>query len=270
MAERSPQVASSASGVLSRSAGPSAALQAVSRVADEFGDAEIEPGISMQEALSDPNTRAQAARWRSGPEPRRATAILARMMQSLQSVRPSWTEALVAGELPVAEPLPVRRAGSSEALSWWRSSMNFCLFSTWGLRRSWRTWCLVAVILIFPKVLALLLTLVVRMVFRAGLVVIGRFFSEMGRECQGVLHQFAVASTAVENWFVDMVDGVILLPQQQQATFGDGMQTPSSSSPSTSQNMGACPQPSTPWPFFTTILLLVDLALHHRHRGGAV
>ena len=140
MAESSPQVASSASGVLSRSAGPSAALQAVSRVADEFGDAEIEPGISMQEALSDPNTRAQAARWRSGPEPRRATAILARMMQSLQSVRPSWTQALVAGELPVAEPLPVRRAGSSEALSWWRSSMNFCLFSTWGLRRSWRTW----------------------------------------------------------------------------------------------------------------------------------
>ena len=119
----------------------------------------------MQEALSDPSTRAQAARWRSGPEPRRATAILARMMQSLQSVRPSWTQALVAGEPPVAEPLPVRRAGGADALSWWRSSVNFCLYSTWGLRRSWRTWCLVAVILVFPKVLALMLTLIVRMVF---------------------------------------------------------------------------------------------------------
>ena len=224
----------------------------------------------MQEALSDPSTRAQAARWRSGTEPRRATAILARMMQSLQSVRPSWTQALVAGEPPVAEPLPVRRAGGSEALSWWRSSVNFCFFSTWGLRRSWRTWCLVAVILVFPKVLALLLTLVVRMVFRAGLVVIGRFFSEMGQQCSGVLHHFAVASTAMEDWFVDMVDGVISLPQQQ-AAFGDSMQaTSSSSSPSTSQNMGACPQPSTPWPFFSTILVLIDLALHHRHRGGAV
>ena len=71
------------------------------------------------EALSDPSARAQAARWRSGPEPRRATAILARMMQSLQSVRPSWTQA----EPPVAELLPVRRAGSCEALSWWRSSI---------------------------------------------------------------------------------------------------------------------------------------------------
>lgn len=88
------------------------AVQADARVTEELGTAEIEPGGSTQEALNDPSTRAQAARWRSGSEGRRATAILVSMLESLQSIRPAWTMA-GGGDPPLAEPLPVRRAASA-------------------------------------------------------------------------------------------------------------------------------------------------------------
>ena len=70
------------------------AVQADARVTEELGTAEIEPGVSTQEALNDPSTRAQATRWRSGSEGRRATAILASiMLESLHSIWPAWTMA---------------------------------------------------------------------------------------------------------------------------------------------------------------------------------
>ena len=44
-----------------------AAVRAVTQAAEACEGMEVEPGISMNEALLDPVHRAQAARWRNGP-----------------------------------------------------------------------------------------------------------------------------------------------------------------------------------------------------------
>lgn len=62
-------------------------MQAVARAEQACGEMEVEPGVSMRAALRDPGARAQAARWRSGSEPRRVTAVLARMYPWLNQRR---------------------------------------------------------------------------------------------------------------------------------------------------------------------------------------
>lgn len=80
-------------------------VQVVQKASEMCGDAEVEPGVSMNEALMDPKMRASAAKWRSGNETRRITALCARLMNGLSSIKPAWLEGLSDGR---AEPQPVR------------------------------------------------------------------------------------------------------------------------------------------------------------------
>ena len=65
-----------------------AMVEVVKRATATFGDDEVEPGVSMNEALCDPKLRASAAKWRSGSETRRVTALCARLLNGLQNIKP--------------------------------------------------------------------------------------------------------------------------------------------------------------------------------------
>ena len=251
---------------------PLVAMQAVARAEQACADLEVEPGVSMRAALQDPGTRAQAARWRSGSEPRRVTAILARMLQSLQRIRPGWGCEERTVEMPVAEPLPVRPqpAQPSAGSFGWRSVLRLpnCLATVKGY---WRTMAFVVLAVMFPKVFAMLATLVIRLLCRAVLVLLGRVASEIGRELHTALMQFSYASSTVEEWLVAMADEMMgfshPLPGVQH--FTPPVSSPSSSTTSQDGSFGVCPQHSSPWQFLTTILVIIDIMLHRRPWGGA-
>ena len=129
-AKAAPKPQPSPAGVEDRGAS-SAAVEAVARATEACASMEVEPGVSMGEALHDPIHRAQAARWRTGSEPRRVAAILARMMQALQVIRPAWTNSSSSNQdPPVAEPLPVRRVAPVPTLSV-SSSTTLANTSSW-------------------------------------------------------------------------------------------------------------------------------------------
>ena len=79
------------------------------------------------------------------------------------------------------------------------------------------------------------------------------------------------ASNMLEEWVLLTLEGLISAPAPQQVP----VPMSSSSSPTSSFQVqgegacGTCPPPSPPWNFLTGALVVVDIALHRRHRGGA-
>ena len=248
-----------------------AAVRAVKQAAEACEGMEVEPGVSMNEALLDPVHRAQAARWRSGPEHRKVAAILARMMQALHGIRPAWISSPGSQNPPVAEPLPVRRAPTPGSHGLLPAGVKWCLQKIRALSYGWKTWCLIMLLLIFPKVLASMLTLIVRLCVRAGFALVARLMNEVGREMHGLVLHMTQASNMLEEWVLLTLEGLISPPAPQQVP----VPLSSSSSPTSSFQVhgegacGTCPPPCPPWNFLTAALVVVDLALHRRHRGGA-
>ena len=86
----------------------------VAQATQEFGSYEVEPGVSMEQLLSDPSMRTAASRWRPTSEPRKIAALFARLLNGLGGIRPRPT-------VPQAvEALPLR-SGARQSLheSWW-------------------------------------------------------------------------------------------------------------------------------------------------------
>ena len=61
---------------------------AMTQAAVALGDEEIAQGLTAAQVLEDTAATNSATRWRSGPESRRLTAVLARLRQGLSSVLP--------------------------------------------------------------------------------------------------------------------------------------------------------------------------------------
>ena len=125
-------------------------------------------------AMPDPAFRAQAARWRSGDEGRKFSAVLARFLNGLSTLRPGW-QAEVAGssDPPEVTPLPLTRKtlGNYEPALWWRRWTDVKRF----FLVHWRAMWVLLVILCFPKLVATCLAVFLRMVVR--LLVGGESFS---------------------------------------------------------------------------------------------
>ena len=148
---------------LSLQTAPRATSSKQRRVAEAHGSQEVEPGISMEQALQSPALRANAGRWRGGTETRRVTALLARLMNGLQSIKPSWLDGSRPGGPSLVEALPLRPSrveapvtsswsGGLMRMVWQRVCMNW-----------WRTLLLTLVILCFPKLTAMVITWVLRL-----------------------------------------------------------------------------------------------------------
>ena len=152
-----------------------AAFKAVEQAGSHLGAATLDNGLTAEEVLSNPANRAVAARWRSGSMPRRITAALARAMQSLQEWSPSG--ALPAGRPAAAEPLPVRGSRGTPAAP--SSTVQLWPLPWWVPRVTFRTGVLLLVLLLFPRVVALVFALVFRLLSRAAVSFLANVFLEI-------------------------------------------------------------------------------------------
>ena len=180
----------------------------VAQAAQEFGSYEVEPGVSMEQLLSDPSMRTAASRWRPTSEPRKIAALFARMLNGLGGIRPRWLEGLAPTAPPAVEALPLRSgAGQSLHESWW-------IRLPWSvgqrmLRCRWRTLVLAALVVCFPKVVALVVTTIMRLLVRAMWAIIARVVAELGREVHGMTLQLSMATSAVETSLVNFVEEML-------------------------------------------------------------
>ena len=142
-----------------------AVYEAVETAAQGLHTQAVGNGKSGADMLQCPENRAVAARWRSGDPGRRVTAALARAMQALQEWAGGPQRAQASTALPgPADPLPVRRnvvaATARSPSSWFSGLRNF----------RWRTLAVVLAVFLFPRVWALLVALLVRLISRAVLI----------------------------------------------------------------------------------------------------
>ena len=178
------------------------------RVAEAHGSQEVEPGISMEQALQSPALRANAGRWRGGTETRRVTALLARLMNGLQSIKPSWLDGSRPGGPSLVEALPLRPSrveapvtsswsGGLMRMVWQRVCMNW-----------WRTLLLTLVILCFPKLTAMVITLVLRLAISFVKALLWQILAEVGKELKTLCLQMSQASSSFEFMVVEALEGL--------------------------------------------------------------
>lgn len=265
----SAAVGRSASGPTDGSLGapPCGVLETVRRAAAEHGDQEVEPGVSMVAALGDPSLRANAGRWRGGTETRRVTALLARLMNGLHSIKPSWLEGPHHdGEPLVGEALPVRisQHGPDVPPAWYAKLLRW-LWKECLLNR-WRTLVLTLVMLLFPRLTAMLVTAVVRLVIRACMAMVMRIVLELGKELRALCVQMSHASSSVEEILVGYVEDAFALSPAPVPTPAP---SPGQFPPEMLHLQPGAPPAPHPFHWVSSLLLLVDIFLRVRPMAGA-
>lgn len=257
-------------------AGPSAVsgtapvVDVISKVTSTFGHEEVEPGVSMEETLADPKLRASAAKWRSGSDGRRATALLARLLNGIHSIKPSWLDGSPAVEPQPVRTLPVREAihGPPAPQARWKTLWHW----VWSRYGFW-TLGLGLLIVVFPKIFALVVTAIMRLLVRAILALLGRMVAELGRELKEMVMQVSLATSSTEEVVLQYMDELMAMgssPSPSPVVPTSPSSSTASSLSASSQSLPPCsPNPNPPWSFLSCLLLVLDLFLRLRPMGGA-
>ena len=241
-------------------------LAVVTQAAGQLGTEEVS-------ALSDPRFRDQAARWRSGSESRRISAAFARLINSLHMIRPGWLKPApvrAPDEPPVTDAIPMNSDRTTQAsagsaawnLSWFMKGAELC--AGWCMAH-WRTLMVALLCLAFPRLVALLVAALIRMVIRACAAVVFRVIQEVWNEFKVGVQQISLASTSIEQMLLDQLEGLLMDSTSSQLPIS------MNPSPLPAQFRGN-PPPSPPWAFFSTLLLLLLVALQllpYIRTGGA-
>ena len=230
-------------------------LAAVNSAAQSLGQTPVSGQLSAAQVLSDPPSRQAAARWRSGDTARRVTAALAKVSQLLQE----WVvpHSPPTGAPAVAQPRPVRPANHRDtaradnvagaAVRW--------LPSLPRLRVDWRLLLLLTVVLLFPRVVALSVALVVRLVLRA----VGNLFASLVKE---LYTQALLTSAELESQLVDWLQEQMgMAPPAVPAQLPPPGGAPTAAAPPPS----SLPTRPAEW---ATIVLLNLFNLRQRALGG--
>lgn len=128
---------------------------------------------------------------------------------------------------------------------------------------------LVAVIVCFPKVVALVVTTIMRLLVRAVWAIIARVIAELGREVHGMTLQLSMATAAVETSLIDFVDDM-LGNEGPTTSLHSSRNPPEGHSRQIESSMQHCPVPNAalpPWAIFHSLLLLADMLLRARALG---
>ena len=184
---------------------------ALQQAATQLGTEEVEPGLSPAEVLADSSSRTAASRWRSGSGARRFTAVLARMLTLLDGLRPEGAgRALPQHGPPPAEPRPLRggtpRRGTSLEETGWPRLVCTCVANLLRRLRFWRTWTALLVVAFCPRLVALAMSLLIRLLCRAIMLVTGRLVRELWLEAKlGVTHA-SLAFAELELQLVELLE----------------------------------------------------------------
>ncbi|CAE7920809.1 unnamed protein product, partial [Symbiodinium necroappetens] len=237
-----------------------AIMTAVGSAADQLGTAEVDAGRTAAEILGDEASRASAARWRSGSVHRRLTATLARLMTSLQQ----WTSLTPAaprqGTLAPVQPRPLRAAPSSSPSlqtpaqargPWGSASLN------WHRAWWWGTLALLVMMCLFPRIVALFVAMVVRLVLRGCFVLASHVIKELCAQT------FTLAGE-LEAHMVDWLSGQLSLRTAQPQLPPNFAVPPAGHDPHNNNNNFAGPPaqvalPARPLDFVTWVLLACNI-----------
>ena len=245
-----PSVPLAASLPAAGSSGPGI-LEEIATTLRQEGAARVEKGPfegrPLSEAVQDEAFCQQAGRWRS-QSPRQKFVTLVARMASLFRI---W---------------PQRSPGRA---FWWQ------LWSRWR-GRSWAWYALPFLALCFPRLSALLIVTVLRVLIRAIFILVARMCIEVWTETADVVSLAQQATAAVESHLVALFEAQVLGRPSWQWTAPQSLWSPPAPEPSRPVNqpthahadfLGLQPPPSPPCAVPT--LLLLALPWFRRARGEA-
>ncbi len=191
---------------LSRPAG--VLVDAVSQAASKIQAGAVADGMTAEEIFADPEARERASRWRGGNASRKITAAFARLLNALHTMKAARISQ-DAGQPPVTEVLPVRGVVQgpqrADSLTTFRVQLvkriRGSILKTW-----WVTMVMVALVILFPKAVAAMCTVLVKLVIRAMVAVFSRLLQEFWVELRHVLHQAFFAVAEIEDGVVSVLE----------------------------------------------------------------
>ena len=225
-------------------------LNAVDQAAAQLGDTEIDSGLTAPEILADPQTRESASRWRAGNAPRRVTSALARLTTSLKSWMQgssSTTSATSTSLLAPTRARPLLQSGRPTDPV--EPPSHLMVLYTWFRAARWRTGLAALSVLMFPKVVALIIALIIRLWVRATMALL----THVGREL--FLQIMSAASDIEDNlvsWLTQQLGGQSA-PAPSYLTDGATLHT---SPPATTPTAAL---PARPFDLVTVVLLVWNL-----------
>eukprot|EP00435_Cladocopium_sp_Y103_P035485 s3152_g9.t1 len=165
-------------------------------------------GSSLAQALHDPEFVERASRWRGGNYGRQVASVLAKVAKYLRIVKPEILEsASTACALQPVRPLPLGSAAA--APTWWTLAQRRLADSLprLGSNRSWFMWWgMTLVILLYPRMVAAILVLVLRLCLRALALVLGRLIAELWSEARSCIWTALQSSWVLEDHLVSWLD----------------------------------------------------------------
>ena len=231
----------------------------MTQAAVALGDEEISQGLTAAQVLEDTAATNSASRWRSGPESRRLTAVLARLRQGLSAVLPGLDSLGNSGAAaPPLQPVHARplrggvaTAEAASTSSSWRSRLSWL-----SSRLNFRTLGLLLMVIMFPRLLAFLVAMGVRLV--ASLLV--RLSSRIIRE---LVMQIALLAADVESQVIDWLYNAWLEAQAPTTVVLPLSSSPSPPAPSvtspTPPQTVTVALPARPMDYLTLFLLLLQV-----------
>ena len=165
-------------------------------------------GTPLSQALTDPAFVASAARWRGGEPGKRIGAAMAKIMKAVREVRPGTeVRASTVPEPPVAHPVPLghnaAEMGHTPSL---KSKLKEFVWR-WSPRMSWTSGLvLVTLAVVFPKLAASIVILIIRLLMRAIGVLLARFCGEVYREVSGLAWSALQATWVWEDVLVQQLE----------------------------------------------------------------
>ena len=236
-------------------------LAAVQAAAGELGEAPVAGNLSSAQVLQDESTRLSASRWRAGDPRRRFTAALAKVRLALQEWARGPASAAMRRQHGPVEPLPVRPPNGNARAPPTSSTTSW---TTWLQRLprpgfTWKWWVVAALVLLFPRLVALCAALAVRLVLRALVSLTTHLVKEVYN--QALLITADMEEQAM-SWLQLQLGFETAPPLQLPDQAAAAMAAPAQPGPPAT----TAPHPTRPMDWATLILLILNL--RRAHGGG--
>ena len=171
-------------------------LNAVNEAAATLGDQPVVSGLTPAQVLADLSQREMAAKWCAGSSVRRLTSVLARMVQSLQAYGGAREAPGPQPRQPMlVETRPLRPNRQDAALSGSAGSASWLRWLGEGLRLfrlrlTWRTILVAALVLLFPRLVALAAAVALHLLVKAVVSLLVNVLREVCHQFLGMAHDF--------------------------------------------------------------------------------
>lgn len=276
------------SGGLREGAGQSLSLAgAVGEIANYTVETGPFKGRKVEDALANPEFLASASRWRGGSVQRQMTAALARAAKYFKTLRPGLLkeptieDSPSLDELPPVSPLPLATSDAKGGFLTWLAAITRQV-KHWAWRKctSWAPILVgLVVILLYPKLVATVLVLLVRLLCRAVVVIASRCFMAIWSEMNGLAWQALESSWMIEDHVVTLLEeswigrwngATASTPQGPQLSSSSFTQLgPAAQAGTTVGGVGPTPPPPYP-PWSVSLLVLAVMGYQYRRpaQGG--